>query len=262
MGSIVVSYPGDGDAESTRLDVYAAGDAARALKSQYGGAAVELEPGTYDVTIGGRRVAGVGVQAGHDTRIRAGVLHVHASDGTRIDLLEHANGATFASGYGENQYGLPVGPVTIQVTEQQDTALIEDGEVTDLRSLGRIVVAYPEETGARIDVFRAGETRALASGYGDQAFDFFPGTYDVAISGKLVAGVSVQSGHDTPIEVGVLRVTASDGTRIDLIDGADGKAVTSGYGAAAYGLPVGEVGVQIAGQTETVVIEAGQVTEF
>jgi hypothetical protein len=38
--------------------------------------------------------------------------------------------------------------------------------------------------------------------------------------------------------------------------------LTGGFGTDAYGLPIGEVGVQIAGQTETVVIEAGQVTEF
>ena len=131
MGSIVVRYPGDGGAESTRLDVYAAGDASHALAGKYGDAAVELAPGTYDVTIGGRRVAGVGVQAGHDTRIRVGVLDIHASDGTRIELLEQANGAVLASGYGEKQYGLPVGPVTVEVAGQQDTALIEDGKVTE-----------------------------------------------------------------------------------------------------------------------------------
>jgi hypothetical protein len=128
--------------------------------------------------------------------------------------------------------------------------------------LGRVVVAYPEEVSARIDVYRTGETQSLAGGYGDAAFDLFPGTYDVTISGKRVAGVTVQSGHDTQIKVGVLRVTASDSTRIDLVDRADDRALTGGFGTDAYGLPIGEVGVQIAGQTETVVIEAGQVTEF
>ncbi len=182
------------------------------------------------MTIGGRRVAGVGVQAGHDTRIRVGVLHVHASDGTRIDLLEPANGETLASGYGERSYGLPVGPVAVEVARQQEIALIEDGKVTALRSLGRLVVAYPEDVAARIDVFRAGETRALASAYGDQAFDLFPGTYDVSISGKRVAGVTVGSGHDTQIEVGVLRVNVSDGTRIDLIDPVSNAPVASAYG--------------------------------
>jgi len=131
-----------------------------------------------------------------------------------------------------------------------------------LRRLGRVVVAYPEEVSARIDVARAGETQSIAGGYGNAAFDLFPGTYDVKISGKLVAGVTVQSGHDTQIKVGVLRVTASGSTRVDLVDRADGRALTGGYGTEAYGLPIGEVSVKIAGQTEAVVIEAGQVTEF
>ena len=128
--------------------------------------------------------------------------------------------------------------------------------------LGRVAVAYPEEVSARIDVYRAGETQALASGYGNAAFDVLPGTYDVTISGKRVTGVMVRSGNDTRIKVGVLRVTASDGTRVDVVNRADGKSFTSGYGTDAYGLPIGEVGVQIAGQTETVLIEAGKVAEF
>jgi hypothetical protein len=131
-----------------------------------------------------------------------------------------------------------------------------------LRRLGRVVVAYPEKVSASIEVFRAGETQSVVSGYGDAAFDLFPGTYDVVISGKRVAGVTVRSGNDTQIKVGVLRVTASSGTRIDLVDRADGRSFTSGYGPGAYGLPIGEVGVQISGQNEAVVIEAGQVSEF
>jgi hypothetical protein len=131
LGRIVVSYPGGDGAGSTRLDVFAAGDASKAIESKYGDAALELGPGTYDAAVGGRRVAGVGVKAGHDTRIRVGVLHVHATEGTRIDLLEPASGEKFASGYGEKQYGLLVGLVAVEVAGQRDTALVEDGKVTD-----------------------------------------------------------------------------------------------------------------------------------
>jgi hypothetical protein len=128
--------------------------------------------------------------------------------------------------------------------------------------LGRLVVAYPEEVAARIDVYRPGEPRAIQSGYGDQAYDLLPGTYEVSISGKRITGVTVRSGSDTQIKVGVLRVNASDATRIDLVDPISNERVASDYGATVFGLPVGQVGVQIAGQTETVAIEAGQVTEF
>jgi hypothetical protein len=131
QGRIVVSYPGDGGADSTRLDVYAAGDASQSLGGEFGDAILELPPGIYDVTVGGQRVAGVGVQAAHDTRIRVGVLHVHAGDGTRIDLFDHASGATLTGGFGEDLYGLPVGPVTVQIAGQREAALIEDGKITE-----------------------------------------------------------------------------------------------------------------------------------
>ncbi len=129
LGSIVVSYPGDG-AESTRVEVYAAGNASQAIGTEYGDATLELKPGTYDVTVGGQRVAGVGVQAGHDTRIRVGVLHVYATDGTRVDLLDQS-GTTLTGGYGDDLYGLPVGQVVVQIAGQRETALIEDGQITE-----------------------------------------------------------------------------------------------------------------------------------
>ena len=259
MGRIVVSYPGD---MATRLDVYAAGTD-KAIEGRYGDAALDLAPGTYDATVGGRRVTGVGVQAGQDTRIRTGVLHVRASNGTRIDLVEPTNvGEKLAAAYGDTHFGLPIGAVAVEVAGQRQTALIEDGEVTELESLGRVVVAYPEEVAARIDVYRAGEQRAIASGYGDQAFDLFPGSYDVSISGKRIAGVTVRSENDTQIAVGVLRMNVSEGTRIDLTDPVSKEHVASGYGPQLFGLPSGEIGVEIAGQTETVAIETGRVTEF
>jgi hypothetical protein len=260
MGRVVVNYPGEG-ADATRLDVYAAGTD-KAVGGHYGDAGLELAPGTYDATVGGRRVTNVGVRAGHDTRIRIGVLHVQASDATRIDLVEPTSGEKFAGHYGETQIGLPIGRVAVEVAGQQETALIEDGKVTEVKSLGRVVVAYPEEVAARIDVYRGGEQKAIASGYGDQGFDLFPGTYDVSISGKRIAGVAVQSAQATPIAVGVLRMNVSDGTRIDLVDPASKERIASGYGPQLFGLPAGEIGVEIAGQTETVAIEAGQVTDF
>lgn len=133
--------------------------------------------------------------------------------------------------------------------------------------LGRVVVAFPDEvvaevSGARIEVYRAGETQPAASGYGNQAFDLLPGTYEIAISGKRVTGVAVRSGSDTQIGVGVLRVSASDGTRIEVVEPETGRSLVAGYGTMSFGLPSGEVGVRIAGQTETVRIVAGQVADF
>jgi len=129
--------------------------------------------------------------------------------------------------------------------------------------LGRVVIAYPEEVSdARFDVFRPGEQQSMRGGYGNQQLDVLPGTYEVTISGKRIAGVTVTSAHETRIKVGVLRVYASDATRVDLVDPASGEVLIGGYGDKVFGLPPGEVGVRIAGETETVTIAAGQVVEF
>lgn len=128
--------------------------------------------------------------------------------------------------------------------------------------LGRLVVTYPEGTdaGARIDVSK-GDKRAT-NGYGNQAFELLPGSYTVVISGKRVDNVTVQSGHDTKVKVGVLRVTAPGGTRIDVLD-KDGKThLTDGYGTKQFGFPIGTVYVSVAGQSEAVTIQDGKITDF
>lgn len=128
--------------------------------------------------------------------------------------------------------------------------------------LGRLVVTYPQGTdaGARIGVSKGG--KEATSGYGNKAFELLPGSYTVVISGKRVDNVTVQSGHDTKVKVGVLRVAAPGGARIGVLD-KDGKTeLTSGYGSKEFGLPIGTVYVSVAGQSEAVTIEDGQITDF
>jgi len=131
--------------------------------------------------------------------------------------------------------------------------------------LGRLVVKFPDGTApgnTRIDVYRPGELTSLTGGYGNQILDLMPGTYEVEISRKRILGVKVEPAHDTRVRVGVLRVTALANTRVDLLDASDQRALTGGFGTQEFGLPVGRVQVKVAGQTETVTIVAGQVTEF
>ena len=129
--------------------------------------------------------------------------------------------------------------------------------------LGRLVVTYPDgakTSGARIDVSKEGNQ--TTSGHGNQAFDLLPGSYTVVISGKRVDNVRVQSGHDTKVKVGVLRVTAGGNTRVNVLDQDRKTQVTSGHGNQEFGLPIGTVHVQIAGQMEAVTIQEGKITDF
>lgn len=131
--------------------------------------------------------------------------------------------------------------------------------------LGRLIVAFPEESnagGTRMDVYKVGEPKALTGGFGNQTLDLLPGAYAVVISGKRVEGVPVQSGHDTTVKVGVLRVTAGASTRIDVLDPASKQALTGGFGNHQFGLPIGPVSVSVAGQSEAVTIQDGKITDF
>jgi hypothetical protein len=128
-GRVAVASPPGPD--STRLDVYAPGDTKQTLVSGYGAARLAITPGTYDVVLGGKRVPGVQVKAGYETRIRAGVVHVYAGGSTRIEFYEPGGTGALIDGYGEKSYGFPIGTIEIAVAGQRETVTIEDGAVID-----------------------------------------------------------------------------------------------------------------------------------
>lgn len=131
MGRVLVVFPSNDVPTSTRLDLYARGEPTRSLASGYGAARLELEPGSYDATLGGKRVAGVVVEAGHETRIRAGVVQVFAGSATRIDFYDAAGEAALASGYGKQSYGFPAGEIEVEVAGQRETLTIVDRKITE-----------------------------------------------------------------------------------------------------------------------------------
>jgi hypothetical protein len=129
--------------------------------------------------------------------------------------------------------------------------------------MGRLVIQFPEGADpghTRVDIIHPVEQKSLKGGFGSQSADLLPGIYDVDISKKRLTSVPVKSGHDTRVKVGVLRITAGQNTRIDIIDA--GEKLTGGFGAQLIGLPVGSFHVLVAGQTEGVEIQDGKVTEF
>ena len=131
--------------------------------------------------------------------------------------------------------------------------------------LGRLLVAFPQGadvSSSRVDVFKAGEKASIQGGFGAQTWDLLPGTYAVSISGARVAGVTVQSGHDTRVRVGILRIKAGASTRVDLLDAGGKSTFAGGFGAQVIGLPVGTFRVQVAGQSEAVSIHEGKITEY
>jgi len=157
----------------------------------------------------------------------------------------------------------PFGPVDAARPASPCCSVVVNGALTG--RLGRLVVAFPAGANAgssRVDVFKAGETASLQTGYGAQSLDLLPGTYSVVISGARVEGVSIQSGHETRLRVGILRINAGGSTRADVLDAEGKTAITGGYGAQVIGLPVGTFRVQIAGQSAAIMIQDGKITDF
>jgi hypothetical protein len=131
--------------------------------------------------------------------------------------------------------------------------------------LGRLVVAFPEgakTSDTRTFVYKAGEKSDITNFYGNQGVELLPGTYDVAITGKRVEGVTIKSGHDTKVKVGMLRVNAGKDTRVFLLDVDKTRELTNGYGNQELGFPIGTVHVSVAGQSEAVTIQEGKITDF
>ncbi|MDQ6634580.1 MAG: hypothetical protein M3Z10_07455 [Gemmatimonadota bacterium] len=134
-----------------------------------------------------------------------------------------------------------------------------------LGRLGRLVIAFPDGADAsssHASVHKPGENANLQSGYGAQAWDLIPGSYDLTLSGKRIGGVTIQSGHDTQLRVGTLRIKTGSSTAVAVMDADDKTKLTSGYGPQVIGLPVGTYRVKIAGQSEAVTIQKGKITDF
>lgn len=93
-------------------------------------------------------------------------------------------------------------------------------------------------------------------------FDLLSGTYDVVIAGKRVTGVPIQSGQETRLLMGLLRVVYTDMSRTEVYDSDKTTLLVKDYGTLRLGLAVGKYWVKLAGRMVEIEIKDGQVVEF
>jgi hypothetical protein len=93
-------------------------------------------------------------------------------------------------------------------------------------------------------------------------FDLLSGTYDVVIAGKRVTGVPIQSGQETRLLMGLLRVVYTDMSRTEVYDSDKKTLLVKDNGTLRLGLPVGKYWVKLAGRMVEIEIKDGQVVEF
>jgi hypothetical protein len=93
-------------------------------------------------------------------------------------------------------------------------------------------------------------------------FDLLPGTYDLVVANKRITGVPIQSGQETHLLMGLLRVVYTGADRTDVYDSDKKTLLVKSYGTLRLGLPVGKYWVKMAGRTVRVEIRNGQVAAF
>ena len=98
----------------------------------WGSVARETPPGDYLVTINGKIIEGVKVQAGADTQLRVGILRLELPDNQTWELIEEdldSAPAIFYAG-GPADIGLPVGAYYIRTKSEISPVKIEDNKIT------------------------------------------------------------------------------------------------------------------------------------
>ena len=95
-----------------------------------------------------------------------------------------------------------------------------------------------------------------------RVFDLLPGSYDVVIAGKRVIDVPIQSGQETRLLMGLLRVVYKDMSRTEVYDSDKRTLLVKDNGTLRLGLPVGKYWVKMAGRMVEIEVKDKQVVEF
>lgn len=130
QGRVIVAFPDDINLSSTMVYVYQPG-AAKQVALSVGSGTFSLDPGTYDVEVLKMRLTGVSVTAGHDTRVKVGVLRIVADNATTYRVMDLAQQHELAKGYGKSIFGLPVGRYMLHLRQRDEPVLIEDGRIAE-----------------------------------------------------------------------------------------------------------------------------------
>ena len=126
LGRVVVAFPSKAVPSNTSVAVIKDG---QELQSGYGSQTWELLPGNYDLSVSGKMIKGVAVQARSDTHVHVGVLRISVGDQTHWEVLD--SGTAIANGYGTKLVGLPPGSYGLRISGQTESFTIRDGEVVD-----------------------------------------------------------------------------------------------------------------------------------
>jgi len=153
------------------------------------------------------------------------------------------------------------------ITPPEDTSNIVRWEIKPSEDLtgakGRLVVDFHDEVPMAHML-----VKVISNEGGDpladrkRRFDLLPGTYDVVVANKRITGVPIQSGQETHLLMGLLRVVYTGMDRTDVYDSDKKTLLVKDYGTLRLGLPIGKYWVKMTGRWVQVEIRNGQVAAF
>lgn len=150
------------------------------------------------------------------------------------------------------------------VDPSQETRRWEIKPSDDLKGAkGRLVVNFHDEVPmahmlVKIESKDGGEPVSERK----RIFDLLPGNYDVVVAGKRITNLPIQSGKETRLLMGLLRVVYNDMSRTEVYDSDKKTLLVKDNGTLRLGLPIGKYWVKLAGRMVEIEIKDGQVVEF
>jgi hypothetical protein len=128
LGRIIITYPAG--SAGAYAGVYRPGEE-KAAVGNYGGVTAEILPGVYAVVIGGKRLEGVEVRSGHETRVHVGTVRVTVPSGGHAGVFDPGAEKALTGGYGGGAFPLPPGTYEVEIAGQRATVQVRDGRITD-----------------------------------------------------------------------------------------------------------------------------------
>lgn len=168
-----------------------------------------------------------------------------------------------AAAYGTTTAQAPNSAKT-SVDPSQETRRWEIKPSDDLKGAkGRLVVNFHDEVPmahmlVKIESKDGGEPVSERK----RVFDLLPGNYDVVVAGKRITNLPIQSGKETRLLMGLLRVVYNDMSRTEVYDSDKKTLLVKDNGTLRLGLPIGKYWVKLAGRMVEIEIKDGQVVEF
>jgi Ni/Co efflux regulator RcnB len=127
-GRLLIEWPERVPMGHQRVEIHSAEGVE---KPDRGKGKFELLPGAYDVVVAGKRVAGVPVEKGKETRLLVGLLRVVYKDMSKTEVYDADKKTLLVKDYGTLNLALPVGKYWVRIGPRLVEVELKEGETAE-----------------------------------------------------------------------------------------------------------------------------------